>query len=71
MSPFAPFNAAALSAETVAPWIAPARSAATRDCSSVITLNVIESRYGSPAFQKLGFLTNVMPLFGTYGPLSL
>ena len=39
---------------TVAPWIDPARSAATRVCSSVITLYVIESRYGSPGFQKLG-----------------
>jgi hypothetical protein len=45
----------ATSTDRVAPSIAPARSAATRACSSVITFIVIPSMYGWPGFQKRGF----------------
>ena len=44
----------ATSTESVAPSIAPARSAATRACSSPRIFSCIEFMYGNPFFQKVG-----------------
>ncbi len=71
-----PASAAALSDETVAPSIAPARSAAMRACSSGSVFSVIASRYGRPFFQKLWFVTYSTRSFGLkptirYGPVPI
>ena len=55
----------ATSTERVAPSIAPARSAATRACSSPRIFSCIESMYGKPVFQKFLFFTYSIRSFGS------
>ena len=55
----------ATSTESVAPSIAPARSAATRACSSPRIFSCIESMYGKPVFQCLANLTYSMRSLGS------
>ena len=71
-----PWSDRAVSTDSVAPSIAPARRAATRDCSSVITFSVIASMYGWPGFQKLSLRTSSTRSSGLkptilYGPVPI
>ena len=66
----------ATSTDSVAPSMAPARRAATRACSSVITFIVIASMYGWPGFQKLSLRTSSTRSSGVkptilYGPVPI
>ena len=67
---------AALSEDTVAPSIAPARRAAMRACSSGSVFSVIASMYGRPFFQKFLLATSSTRSFGLkptirYGPVPM
>ena len=69
-------SAAALSDDTVAPSIAPARRAARRACSSGSVFSVIASMYGRPFFQKFWLATSSTRSFGLkptilYGPVPM
>ena len=59
-------NDRATSTESVQPSIAPARSAATRACSSPRIFNCIEFMYGRPCFQNLVLRTYSIRSFGSY-----
>ena len=68
-------NALAPSVESVAPSIAPARSAAIRACSSGSVFSVIPSMYGSPASRSACCTYSTLS-FGSkpsirYGPVPI
>ena len=76
VKPLSFLNALAPSVESVAPSIAPARSAAIRACSSGSVFSVIASMYGSPCFQKRVLRTYSTLSFGSnptirYGPVPI